>query len=81
MTTAFVYLQCKPGTAYEVASELALLELHSEMYSISGDYDLMVKLYVPEGEDLGLFVNTKLLEQRNQNILRTRTVQAFKAFH
>lgn len=79
MTVAFVYLQCKPGTAYQVANELALLELHSEMYSISGDFDLIIKVYVPEGEDLGLFVNEKLLV--HENIVRSRTVQAFKAFH
>jgi len=37
MICAFVHLQCRPRTAYEVASALANLELHSEMYSISGD--------------------------------------------
>lgn len=78
-TVAFVYLQCRPGTAYEVADELALLELHSEMYSISGDFDLMLKIYLDQGEDLGLFVNKKLLV--HDDIVRSRTVQAFKAFH
>lgn len=79
MTTVFVFLQCKPGTAYDVANELCLLELHSEMYSISGDFDLIIKVYVPEGEDLGLFVNKRLLV--HPDIVRSRTVQAFNAFH
>ncbi|MEM9341444.1 MAG: Lrp/AsnC family transcriptional regulator [Pseudomonadota bacterium] len=79
MTTAFIYLQCKPGTAYKVAEELALLELHSEIYSITGEFDLMIKVYVPKDEDLGLFVNTKLLV--SDDIVRSMTTQAFKAFH
>lgn len=79
MNVAYVYLQCRPGTAYEVANTIAQLELHSEMYSISGDFDLIIKTYVPEGEDLGLFVNTKLLV--HEDIVRSRTTQAFKAFH
>lgn len=79
MICAFVFLQCRPGTAYEVADAIAGLELHSELHSISGDFDLMAKIYIPEGEDLGLFVNKKLLV--HPDIVRSRTLQAFKAFH
>lgn len=79
MICAFIYLQCRPGTAYDVATAIAELELHSEMYSISGDFDLMIKVYVPKDTDLGLFVNTKMLV--HPDIVRSRTTQAFKAFH
>lgn len=44
MICAFIQPQCRPGSAYEVASTLALLELHSQMYSTSGDYDLMIQI-------------------------------------
>ena len=33
----FVQLRCRPGTTYEVADAIALKEIHSEMYSTSGD--------------------------------------------
>ena len=45
-TCVFIQLRCKPGTTYEVANEIALRELHSELYSTSGNYDLLLKLYV-----------------------------------
>jgi DNA-binding Lrp family transcriptional regulator len=79
MICAFIYLQCRPGTAYEVAAAISDLDLHSELYSISGDFDLIIKVYVPTDTDLGLFVNTKMLG--HPDIVRSRTTQAFKAFH
>ena len=51
-TTLFVQIRCKPGTAYNVADEIGLREIHSELYSISGDFDLLLKLRVPSGEDI-----------------------------
>jgi DNA-binding Lrp family transcriptional regulator len=53
MTCLFVQIRCRPGTAYQVAEEIAMREIHSELYSVSGDYDLLMKLYVPEGDDIG----------------------------
>ncbi|WP_208350559.1 Lrp/AsnC ligand binding domain-containing protein [Pseudaestuariivita rosea] len=79
MICAFIFFRCKPGSAYRVASELAEKELHSELYSISGDFDLLMKVYVPKDEDLGLFVNEKILG--SEDIVRSQTVMAFKAFH
>ncbi len=42
-TCVFIQIRCKPGTTYKVAEEIALLEIHSELYSTSGDFDLMMK--------------------------------------
>ena len=53
-------------------------EIHSELYSTSGDFDLMVKLYVPSDEDIGMFINDNLLNI--DGIERTYTIQTFKAF-
>jgi len=78
MTCAFIFFRCKPGTAYQVAADLADKELHSELHSISGDFDLMMKIYVPKDEDLGRFVNEKILG--SEDIVRSQTVLAFKAF-
>ena len=78
MTCVFVQIRCKPGTAYRVAGDVVLREIHSELYSTSGEYDLMVKLYIPENEDVGKFINDKLLDI--DGIERTLTTLTFRAF-
>lgn len=78
MVCLFVQIRCKPGTAYKVADEIALREIHSELYSISGDYDLLMKMYVPKDEDVGRYINDNLLGI--EGIERTHTTQTFKAF-
>ena len=78
MTCVFVQIRCKPGTAYRVAGDIVLREIHSELYSTSGEYDLMVKLYIPENEDVGKFINDKLLDI--DGIERTLTTLTFRAF-
>ena len=78
MSCLFVQIRCRPGTAYNVAAKIALREIHSELYSISGDYDLLMKLYTPNGQDIGMFINDNLLGI--DGIERTYTTQTFKAF-
>jgi DNA-binding Lrp family transcriptional regulator len=78
MTCLFVQIRCRPGAAYEVAAQIVMREIHSELYSTSGDFDLMVKLYVSDGQDIGMFINDNLL---NIDVIeRTYTIQTFKAF-
>jgi len=77
-TPVFVQLRCKPGTAYGVAEAIAQREIHSELYSTSGEYDLLLKLYIPEGEDVGKFIDEKLLDI--PNIEHSFTTLTFKAF-
>ncbi|MCP3970074.1 MAG: Lrp/AsnC family transcriptional regulator [Rhodobacteraceae bacterium] len=74
-TLVFVQLRCRPGTTYKVAEEIVLRELHSELYSISGDFDLLLKPYVSEGEDVGKFINDGLLDITG--IERSLTFRAF----
>lgn len=78
MRCVFVNIRCKPGTSYRVAEEIALREIHSELYSTSGPFDLLLKLYIPEGEDVGHFINEHLLDI--EGIERTETTLTFKAF-
>lgn len=78
MNCVFVQLRCKPGTTYQVADDIAVREIHSELYSTSGEYDLLVKIYVPEGPDIGKFINNKLLDI--PNIERSLTTLTFQAF-
>ncbi|MBN2905697.1 MAG: Lrp/AsnC ligand binding domain-containing protein [Rhodobacteraceae bacterium] len=77
-TCVFVQLRCRPGKTYEVAEEIVLREIHSELYSTSGEYDLLLKLYIPEDEDVGKFINDHLLDI--PNIDRSLTTLTFKAF-
>ncbi|WP_428513199.1 Lrp/AsnC ligand binding domain-containing protein [Roseovarius sp.] len=78
MRPLFVNIRCRPGTSYKVAEEIALREIHSELYSTSGPFDLLLKLYVPEGEDVGKYINENVATI--DNIERTETTLTFKAF-
>ena len=51
---------------------------HSEMYSTSGDFDLLLKIYVPEGKDVGRYINE--LIGPIEGIQRTLTTLTFSAF-
>lgn len=77
-TCVFVQIRCKPGTTYDVADAIALREIHSELYSTSGDFDLLIKCYVPEGADVGHFINESVAGIAG--IERTLTTLTFKAF-
>ncbi|MDH5798948.1 MAG: Lrp/AsnC ligand binding domain-containing protein [Paracoccaceae bacterium] len=77
-TCVFIQLRCKPGTTYRVADAIALREIHSELYSTSGEYDLLLKLYVPDGQDVGKYINDNLLDI--DGIERSLTTLTFKAF-
>lgn len=77
-TCVFVQLRCLPGRTYDVADAIYDREIVSEMYSTSGDFDLMMKIYIPEGEDVGKFINDKILEI--EGISRSLTTLTFKAF-
>ena len=77
-TCVFVQLRCKPGTTYRVAAAIVQREIHSELYSTSGDWDLLMKLYVPTGQDIGMFINDELLDI--EGIERSLTTLTFKVF-
>ena len=77
-TPVIVQLRCRPGTTYEVAEAIIRREIHSELYSTSGDYDLIMKLYIPKDEDVGKYINAHLLDI--PNIDRSLTTLTFKAF-
>jgi len=78
MTCVFVQIRCKPGKTYAVADTIYEREIASELYSTSGDYDLLMKLYIPSGEDVGKYINDHLLTI--EGISRSLTTLTFKAF-
>ncbi|WP_116131869.1 Lrp/AsnC ligand binding domain-containing protein [Tropicimonas sp. IMCC34043] len=74
----FVQIRCTPGHTYKVADALALKELHSELYSTSGEFDLLMKVYVPDDSDVGHFINEHVADIAG--IERTLTTMTFRAF-
>jgi len=78
MKCVLVQIRCKPGTSYRVAEIIADRELHSDLFSISGEYDLHMKMYIPEDEDIGRYICNNLLDI--EGIERTVTTLTFVAF-
>ncbi len=78
MQCFFVQIKTRLGKAYEVADALAQREIASEVYSTSGEYDLLAKFYIEDDEDIGHFVNANLHDL--PGIERTFTTLTFKAF-
>ncbi len=78
MTCVFIQLRCAPGRTYEVADAIYDREFASELYSTSGEYDLIMKVYIPDGEDIGRYINDRILDI--PHIARSLTTLTFKAF-
>lgn len=78
MKCVFMQIRCQPGKTYEVADAIYEREVVSELYSTSGEFDLLLKIYIDESEDIGKFVNDKVLNI--DGIVDSLTTLTFKAF-
>jgi DNA-binding Lrp family transcriptional regulator len=79
MKTIFIMMKCELGRAYAVAEEaVETVEQVSEVYSVSGQYDLLMKCYLSDEMDVGHFVVEKL--QKMPHVKDTFTIMAYKAF-
>lgn len=78
MICVFVQFRCAPGKTYDVAAAIYDREVVSELYSTSGEFDLIAKVYIPEGEDVGHYLTERLFDI--PDISRTLTTMTFKAF-
>ncbi|MEQ8165173.1 MAG: Lrp/AsnC ligand binding domain-containing protein [Alphaproteobacteria bacterium] len=79
MQTIFVLIKCELGKAYEVADQtVENVPEVSEVHSVSGQYDLLVKCVLDSKADIGHFVTEKL--QPLPGVKDTFTIIAFKAF-
>ncbi|MBB6261208.1 DNA-binding Lrp family transcriptional regulator [Paenochrobactrum gallinarii] len=78
MKPVFLQLQCTPGKTYQVAEELFRREIASELYSTSGEFDLLIKIYIKEEDDIGKFINDNVLNI--PDIVRSLTTLTFTAF-
>lgn len=79
MQTIFIQVKCELGHAYDVADKAVLeVEEVSEVHSTSGQYDLLMKCYLSDDEDIGRFVTQRI--QTLAGIKDTFTLITFKAF-
>ena len=78
MQTIFVMVKCDLGKAYQVADEAVAVEHVSEVYSTSGQYDLLMKCYLDDKIDIGHFVTSQI--QTLAGVKDTFTLITFKAF-
>ena len=79
MQTIFVMVKCELGQTYDVASQAVdRVERISEVHSISGQYDLMMKCYLGDGDDIGHFVTETI--QKLPGVKDTFTLITFKTF-
>ena len=79
MKYVFVQIRCRPGTTYKVADAIYLQEQFLELYSTSGDFDLLLKINMPENGDVGKYINDTLHDI--DGVERTLTTLTFQAFH
>jgi DNA-binding Lrp family transcriptional regulator len=79
MRAIFVQIKCEMGQAYRVAREAAdsITEM-SELFSTSGQYDLIGKFYLDADQDIGLFVTENI--QTLPGVKDTYKLIAFNAF-
>ena len=74
-----IVVKCNLGKAYDVATALVEeIEGVSEVYSISGPFELLVKVYIEDGQDIGRYVNEKI--HLLPHIKDTQTIITFNAF-
>ncbi len=79
MQTIFVMVKCELGRSYEVAdAAVQTIQEVSEVYSVSGQYDLIMKFHLDEAVDIGRFVNNSV--QTLAGVKDTFTLITFKAF-
>lgn len=79
MRAIFVMIKCEMGTAYRVAREAAdTIPQLSELFSTSGQYDLLGKFYLEPEQDIGLFVTEQV--QSLPGVKDTYTLITFNAF-
>ena len=79
MRAIFVQIKCQMGQAYTVAqAAVDTIEQLSEIYSTSGQYDLLGKFYLDEAADTGLFVTERV--QTLPGVADTYTLITFNAF-
>jgi DNA-binding Lrp family transcriptional regulator len=78
MVTSIILINAERSKINEIAEQLAVMDGISEVYSVSGNYDLVAIARVPSNDDLANLVTKKMVSI--DAILKSETMLAFKAF-
>jgi DNA-binding Lrp family transcriptional regulator len=78
MITAIVLINCEVGKVHSVSEALMDLDGIAEVYSISGEYDILAMVRVKEYDLLSQVVSEKMA--RIEGISRTTTHMAFRCY-
>ena len=78
MLTAFVMIHVEPGRIAEIAQTIANMPNVAEVYSVTGDFDILAIIRLPDYDKLAEVVPEELA--RLEGIRRTNTVLAFRRF-
>ena len=78
MVTAIVMIKAETGLVPETAASVAALAGISEVYSVTGEWDLIAIARVQAHEDLADLIPGRL--NKVQGVLRTETHTAFRAY-
>jgi len=78
MVTSIILMNVQRAKINEIAEQLKELPGITEVYSVSGKYDLIAIVRVPQTEDLAALVTNRMTEL--DAITRTETMLAFKTY-
>lgn len=78
MVTSIILINVKRDKVNDVAQLLASMSEVSEVFSVSGNYDLVAIVRVKANDDLSEFVTSHLA--KIEGIKKTDTMLAFKAY-
>ncbi len=78
MRAVFVMVKTDLGQSTHVASDIAEVESYSEAYSITGEYDLLVKLYVDDIDGIARLIERDI--HSIPHVRETFTILTFEAF-
>ena len=78
MVTAIILINVERNKINDLAEQLADMRGISEVYSVSGQYDLIAMVRVDDNDALAELVTNHLLKL--EGITRTDTLLAFKAY-
>jgi DNA-binding Lrp family transcriptional regulator len=78
MVTTVVLAVCDIHQIPETAQQIADLDDVSEVYSVAGDYDLVIMVRVRNHDDLAQVVSEQIA--KIPGIIRTQTLVAFKVY-
>ncbi|HEX4204517.1 MAG TPA: Lrp/AsnC family transcriptional regulator [Ktedonobacteraceae bacterium] len=78
MVNAIVLINVQRGEVNDTAQRLLEIEGVSEVYSVTGEYDLVALVGVAQYEDLASVVTAKM--QQLTNITKTHTLMAFQCY-